>query len=124
MMSRQIGSLNRSLSYPSKLQCHSPNISTSDLTPSPIPSYTKNSPRMGSDDNFSHIAFHTTSQFNNSDIETADEFQNSEPSASTFSQPISVHSTTQLPTNVPQPLLPTPTNPNSLPNDQRPTRPP
>ena len=86
-MSRQIVSLNRYLSDPSNLQRHSPNISISDLTPSPIPSYTNTSPRMDSDDNSTHTVFHTISQFNNSDIETPDKFQNSEPSPSTFSQP-------------------------------------
>ena len=86
-MSRQIGSLSRSLSYPSNLQRQSPNISISDLTPSPASSYTNNSPRMNSDDTFTHTVFHAISQFNSSDIETLDEFQNSEPSTSTFSQP-------------------------------------
>ena len=49
-MSRQIGSLNRSLSYQSNLQCHSSRMSLSDLTSSPLPSFTSNSLRMGSDD--------------------------------------------------------------------------
>ena len=42
---------------------------------------------MGSDETSTHTNFHTISQFNNSDIETPDEFQNSEPSPCTFSQP-------------------------------------
>ena len=83
-MRRQIGSLNRSLSYPSILQRHSPNISSSGLTSSPLPSFTKNSLRMDSDDDFTNTIFHTISQFNNSDIETPDEFPNSELSSSTF----------------------------------------
>ena len=114
-MSREIGFLNRSLSYPSNLQRLSPNISISDLTPSPIPLYTINSPRMASDDNFTHTVFHTISQFKNSDIET-DEFQNSEPSSFTFWQPPppSVHSTPQLPMNLPQPFLPTATQPQLI----------
>ena len=47
------------LSYPSNLQRHSSNISISDLTPSPIPSYTNNSPRMDYNDNCKHTVFHT-----------------------------------------------------------------
>ena len=41
---------------------------------------------MVSDDSTRTI-FNTISQFKNSDIDTPDEFQNSEPSPSTFSQP-------------------------------------
>ena len=41
---------------------------------------------MDSDDNSAHTVFHTISHFNLSDIETPDEFQNSEPSPSTFWQ--------------------------------------
>ena len=42
---------------------------------------------MESDTNFNTTVYNTISQFNNSDIETPDEFANSEPSPSTFSQP-------------------------------------
>ena len=42
---------------------------------------------MDSDDNSTHTVFHTISQFNHSDFETPDEFENSEPSPYTFSQP-------------------------------------
>ena len=42
---------------------------------------------MDSDDNSTHTAYHTISHFNNSDIETPDEFENSKPSLSTFWQP-------------------------------------
>ena len=101
-MSRQIGSLNRSLSYPSNLQRHSLYVSVSDITPSPVPSYTNHSSHMDSDDNSTRTALHTISQFDNSDIETPDEFQNSEPSPSTLSQTPSVHSTPQFPMNLPQ----------------------
>ena len=106
-MSRQIGSLNRSYSYPSNLQRHSPNKSISDFTPFFSPSYTNNSPRMDSDDFSTHTVFHTISQFNNSDIETPDEFENSEPSPSNFRNPPSDHSIPQHPMNLPQPLIPT-----------------
>ena len=42
---------------------------------------------MGSDDTSTNTVFHPISQFNNSDIETPDEFVDSEPSPSTFSHP-------------------------------------
>ena len=42
---------------------------------------------MDSDDTSTNTVYHTISQFNNSDIETPDEFADSEPSPSTFSQP-------------------------------------
>ena len=112
-MSRHLGSFNRSLSYPSNLHCHSPNISNTDLTSSPLPSFTNNSPRSDSDDDSTNTIFHTISKFKISDVESPDEFQNSEPSPSTFSQTPSVHSTPQLPMNLPQLLLPTPTQPQS-----------
>ena len=105
-MSRQFGSLNRSLPYPSNLQRHSPNISISDLTPSPIPSYTNNSPRVDSDDNSTNTVFHTISQLNDSDMETPDEFQNSKPSPSTFSQPLF----RPLQTPTPDKLFPAPSS--------------
>ena len=69
------------------------------------------------------IIFHTISQFENSDLETPDEFTNSEPSPSTFSQPIPstfskphfqpIHSQTHCaspstPSHVSQELNPTP----------------
>ena len=42
---------------------------------------------MDSDNTSTNTVFVTISQFNNSDIETLDEFADSEPSPSTFSQP-------------------------------------
>ena len=42
---------------------------------------------MESDTDSNTTVYITVSQFNNSDIETPDEFANSEPSQSTFSQP-------------------------------------
>ena len=60
---------------------------------------------MDSDANSDITVFHTFSQFENSDLETPDEFADSQPSPSTFSQPIpstfskppfqSIHSETQ-----------------------------
>ena len=87
-MSRQIESLNRSLSYPSKLQRHSQILPLFDITPYPETSYTNNSPSMDSDDTSTNTVFHTFLEFNNSDIETPDEFADSKPSPSTFSQPL------------------------------------
>ena len=106
-MSRQIGSLNRSLSYPSNHQCHSPIISFSQFTPHLVPSYTNNSPRMDSDDPSINTSFHTISQFNNSDIKTPGEFAYSEPNSSTFSLPHFNHSIHKFPMSLPQSLLPT-----------------
>ena len=85
-MSRQFKSLNLSLSYPSNFQRQSFRISLSDLTSSPLPSFTTSSPRMDSDYS-PNTVFNTISQFNNSDFDTTVEFQNSEPNPSTFSQP-------------------------------------
>ena len=49
--------------------------------------------------------FNTISQFNNFDIDTPDEFQDSEPSPSTFSQPPSNPLLPNFPTNPPQPVF-------------------
>ena len=84
-MSRQIGSLNRSLSYQSNLERHSSRISLSDQTSSALPTFSSNSARMGSDDSTQPILY-TISQFNNSDVETPDEFHDSEPNPPPFSQ--------------------------------------
>ena len=111
-MIRQIGSLNSSLSEP-----------ISDPTSSPLPSFTNNSPRMDSDDDSTNTVFHTISQLNNSDIDTPDELQNSEPSPSLFSQPLpsAPHHNPRL--NFPSSFLFYRRSPNPLPNDQRSTRP-
>ena len=86
-MSRQIGSLNHSLSYPSQLQRHYQISSLFDFPPYPESLYTNNSPSMDSDNTSTNAVFVTISQVKNSDIETPDEFADSEPSPSTFSQP-------------------------------------
>ena len=83
--SRQNGSFNRSLSYPSNLESHSSRISLSDHTSSPLPRFSPNSPRRDSDDSFQTV-FNTISNFNNSDTETPGELLYSEPSPTYFSQ--------------------------------------
>ena len=52
---------------------------------------------MDLDNTLSKTVFHTLSQFNNSDIETPDEFADYEPSPSTFSQPPFQPIDTQIP---------------------------
>ena len=85
-MSRQIGSLHRSISHPANLQNNLPIIPLFAFPPpqSPHPNF---SPSMEADTNSNTTVCNTISQFNNSDIETPDKFANSEPSPSTFSQP-------------------------------------
>ena len=83
-MSRQIGTLNRSFSFPSKFQRQSSHISLSALISSPCHHSLLILPRMDSDDS-SNTVFNTIVQ--TSDIDTPDEFQNSEPSPYTFSEP-------------------------------------
>ena len=74
---------------------------------------------MDSDNILTNTVFHTNSQFNNSDIETPDEFVDSEISPSTFSQRPFNPSILKSPKNLPQPLPPT-LNPNLLSNDSDP----
>ena len=85
-MSRQIGSLHRSISNPANLQNPFPIIPVFAFPPSESPRINTSS-GLDSDANSDITVFYTFSQFNNSDIETPDEFANSEPSLSTFSQP-------------------------------------
>ena len=84
-MSRQIGSLYRSNSHPANLQTQ---ISIIPLFTFPPPdSSVINIPSSMNSDTTSDISvFHTISQFNNSDVETPDEFADSEPSPSTHTQ--------------------------------------
>ena len=84
-MSRQIGSLHRSNSHPANLQTQIPIISLFAFPPpnSPVIDIPSS---MNSDTNSDIAVFHTISQFNNSDVETPDEFANSEPSPSTQTQ--------------------------------------
>ena len=84
-MSRQIGSLHRSNSHPANLQTQIPIIPLFAFPPpnSPVINIPSS---MNSDTNSDISVFHTISQFNNSDVETPDEFANSEPSPSTQTQ--------------------------------------
>ena len=84
-MSRQIGSLHRSNSHPANLQTQIPIIPLFAFPPpdSPVVNIPSS---MNSDTNSDISVFHTISQFNNSDVETPDEFADSEPSPSTHTQ--------------------------------------
>ena len=93
-MSRQVGSLHRSNSHPANLQNPLPIIPLFAFPPPDSPQANTSS-GMNSD-SYSDITIYTTiSQFNNSDIETPDEFADSElfPSthtptrSTTFSKP-------------------------------------
>ena len=84
-MSRQVGSLHPSISYPTNLQNHVPVIPHFAFPPPESP-HAKTSSSMASDTNTNTTVYNTISQFINSDIETPDNFANSEPSPSTFSQ--------------------------------------
>ena len=85
-MSRQSGSLHRSISHPANLQNPILIIPLFAFPPTESP-HINTSSGMDSDANSDITVFNTISQFNNSDIETPDEFATSEPSPSTFSQP-------------------------------------
>ena len=52
-----------------------------------LPSFTNNSPSTDSDGDSTNTVFHTISQFKFSDVESPEEFQNSETRPSTLSQP-------------------------------------
>ena len=95
-MSRQIGSLHRSISHPANLQNSIPIIPLFAFPPPDSP-HINTSSGKGSDANSDITVFHTISKFDNSDLETPDEFADSEPSPSTFSQPPfqPIHSQTQ-----------------------------
>ena len=89
-MSRQVGSLHRSNSHPANLQNPVPfkllfAFPPPDFAIINIPSSTS------SGTNSDVSVFHTISQFNDSDLETPDEFASSEPSPSTYSQTIPSH---------------------------------
>ena len=82
-MSRQLGSLHRSNSHPANLQNPVPIIPLFAFSP---PDYISNVPsNTDSDTNNNTSVFRTISQFNNCDLETPDEFANSETSPSTYS---------------------------------------
>ena len=84
-MSRQLGSLHRSNSHPANLQTQIPIIPLFAFPPPDFPII--NIPSSTNSDTYSDISFfHTISQFNNSNVETPDEFTDSEPSPSTHTQ--------------------------------------
>ena len=84
-MSRQLGSLHRSNSHPANLKTQIPIIPLYAFPPPDfsiinIPSSTN------SDTNSDTSVFHNISQLNNSNVETPDEFADSELSPSTYTQ--------------------------------------
>ena len=85
-MSRQVGSLYRSISHPANLQNPLPIIILFAFPPPESP-HVNTSSGMDSDTYSEITVFNTISQFNNTDIETPDKFANSEPSPPAFSQP-------------------------------------
>ena len=70
---------------------------------------------MDSDNTSVNAVFVTILQFNNSDIETPDEFADSKPSPSTFSQLPFNPSRLDSPMNLPKPLPPILMQPQSTP---------
>ena len=84
-MSSQIGSLHQSNSHPANLQNPIPIIPLFPFPPPDLPQ-TNTSSGMNSDNNSDITVFQTISQFNNSDVETPDEFADSERSPSTYTQ--------------------------------------
>ena len=84
-MSRKIISLHRSNSHPANLQNPIP-ITPPFAFPPPNSPQVNTSSGMNSDTNSDITVFQTISQFENSDLETPDEFADSEPSPSTYSQ--------------------------------------
>ena len=85
-MSRQLGSLHRSNSHPTNLTTPIPIIPLFAFPPPDFPTSNVTS-GMNSDTN-SHISvLYSISQLNNPNIETPDEFANSEPSPSNSSTP-------------------------------------
>ena len=84
-MSRQIGALHRSNSHPANRQNPIPVIPLFAFPPPDFP-IINIPPSTNLETNSDISVFHTISQFNNSDIETPDEFANSEPSPSTHTQ--------------------------------------
>ena len=115
-MNRQLGSLHRSNSHPANLQNPVPII---PLFAFPPPDCIINVPsNTDSDTNTKTSVFRTISQFNNSDLETPDEFVNSEPSPSTYSQTSSPNFSQPLfkpiTTSQPLPSLSTPSYPSQV----------
>ena len=109
-MSRQLGSLHRSNSHPTNLTSSIPIIPLFAFPPPDFPSSNVTS-GMNSDTN-SHISvLYSISQLNNPNIETPDEFSDSEPSPSNnFHNPSNFSQPPFQPilSNNPDPITPTP----------------
>ena len=109
-MSRQLGSLHRSNSHPTNLTSQIPIIPLFAFPPPDFPSSNVTS-GMNSDTN-SHISvLYSISQLNNPNIETPDEFADSEPSPSNnFHNPSNFSQPPFQPilSNNPDPITPTP----------------
>ena len=109
-MSRQLGSLHRSNSHPTNLTSSIPIIPLFAFPPPDFPSSNATS-GMNSDTN-SHISvLYSISQLNNPNIETPDEFADSEPSPSNnFHNPSNFSQPPFQPilSNNPDPITPTP----------------
>ena len=84
-MSRQLGSLHRSNSHPANLQTQIPIIPLFAF-PSPDFPIINISSSTNSDTNSDISVLHSISQFNNSNVETPDEFADSEQSPSNYTQ--------------------------------------
>ena len=84
-MSRQLGSLHRSNSHPANLQTPIPIIPLFAFPPPNFPIINIPS-STNSDTNSDFSLLYSTSQFNNSNVETPDEFADSEPSPSNYTQ--------------------------------------
>ena len=111
-MSRQLGSLHRSNSHPANLQTPIPIIPLFAFPPPDFPIINISSSTI-SDTNSDISVLYSTSQLNNPNIETPDEFTDSEPSPSNnFQTNSSVFSK--------PPFQPTPSN-NSLPSVSTPS---
>ena len=87
-MSRQVESLHRSISYPANLQNNIPVIPLFAFPPPDSPHVTTSS-GMDSDTNSNITVYHTILQFENSDQETPDNFDNSDPAHLHFPNPFS-----------------------------------
>ena len=84
-MSRQLGSLHRSNSHPANLQAQIPIIQLFAFPPLNFPIINISS-STNSDTNSVISVFYTISQYNNPNLETPDEFADSEPSPSNYTQ--------------------------------------
>ena len=110
-MSRQLGSLHRSNSHPANLQTQIPIILLFAFPPPDFPIINISS-STNSDTNSDISVLYSISQFKNPNVETADEFADSEPSPSNYTQTnSSVFSKPPfqpIPSNHPLPSISTP----------------